>query len=82
MVASLYSGPIVFSQVLPTISREIISMERDYAMLVIAHRPSTVENADWIFSIEDGESVTSRTHDEIVSGDGTYTELNALQNGV
>lgn len=54
-------------------------MDRDYAMLVIAHRLSTVTNADRIYTMEDGEIVESGPHGELVSQNGQYSQLYSLQ---
>ena len=62
-----------------TVHQAIESMDRDYAMLVIAHRLSTVINADCIYAVEDGEIVESGTHDELISNGGTYSELYETQ---
>ncbi|WP_247729238.1 ABC transporter ATP-binding protein [Halovivax limisalsi] len=57
----------------------IEAMERDYAMLVIAHRLSTVTNADRIYTMEDGRIVEDGPHRELVDADGTYSTLYAMQ---
>jgi ATP-binding cassette, subfamily B, bacterial MsbA len=57
----------------------IESMDRDYAMLVIAHRLSTVTNADRIYTMEDGEIVEFGPHEELLSNSSTYSSLYALQ---
>lgn len=54
-------------------------MDRDYAMLVIAHRLSTVTNADKIYTLEDGKIAETGTHNELVKNSGTYAQLYALQ---
>jgi subfamily B ATP-binding cassette protein MsbA len=46
---------------------------------VIAHRLSTVQNADKILVLEDGRIVESGTHGELISRDGLYGHLYALQ---
>lgn len=57
----------------------IESMDRDYAMLVIAHRLSTVTNADRIYTMEDGKIVESGPHEELLSNSSTYSSLYSLQ---
>lgn len=57
----------------------IEAMDRDYAMLVIAHRLSTVENADRIYTMEDGEIIETGTHRELLENDGTYSQLYTIQ---
>jgi subfamily B ATP-binding cassette protein MsbA len=53
----------------------------DYAVLVIAHRLSTVVDADRIYTIEDGEVSEAGTHEELIDADGTYADLYATQVG-
>lgn len=43
--------------------------------LVVAHRLSTIRNADMIYVIDGGRIVESGTHDQLVSGKGKYREL-------
>jgi len=57
----------------------IESMEQGYAMIAIAHRLSTVRNADRIYTLDAGEIVESGPHDELVDGDGKYAQLYATQ---
>ncbi len=49
--------------------------------IVIAHRLSTVRNADRIFVLERGQLVEHGRHDELVSSDGIYTRLWGVQTG-
>ena len=49
--------------------------------LVIAHRLSTVVDADQILVLEDGLIVERGTHDELLAGAGLYATLWALQQG-
>lgn len=49
--------------------------------LVIAHRLSTVRNADWIYVLENGEIREQGRHDELEAADGLYAKLCRLQFG-
>jgi subfamily B ATP-binding cassette protein MsbA len=52
---------------------------RGRTTLVIAHRLSTVVNADLIHVIVDGRIAESGKHDELLSNGGIYSRLHALQ---
>jgi subfamily B ATP-binding cassette protein HlyB/CyaB len=51
-------------------------------VFVIAHRLSTVRNADRIITIERGRIVEDGTHDDLVKKGGRYAKLYRLQAGI
>ena len=57
----------------------IESMDRDYGIIAIAHRLSTVQNADRIYTIEKGEIVEAGSHRELIEDDGEYAQLYSVQ---
>jgi len=48
---------------------------------VVAHRLSTVRDADLILAVEDGRVVEQGTHAELLARGGLYAELHAAQQG-
>jgi subfamily B ATP-binding cassette protein MsbA len=55
------------------------TLKRDRTTLVIAHRLSTVEHADRIIVMQDGQIVESGTHAELLAHNGAYAALYHLQ---
>ncbi len=49
--------------------------------IIIAHRLSTVRNADFIYVLEDGRIVEQGTHDDLRAAGGPYAALWRLQTG-
>jgi len=49
--------------------------------LVVAHRLSTIRNADMIYVLDNGRIVESGTHDQLVNRKGKYQELYSRQKG-
>ncbi|MEP7384480.1 MAG: ABC transporter ATP-binding protein [Gemmatimonadota bacterium] len=58
-----------------------VAGERALTTLVVAHRLSTVRNADAIHVMDGGRLAESGTHDELVARDGIYAALWRLQTG-
>lgn len=57
----------------------IEAMEREYAIVAIAHRLSTVTGADRIYTMSAGQIVETGSHQELVQEDGKYAGLYASQ---
>jgi subfamily B ATP-binding cassette protein MsbA len=51
----------------------------EYTVFAIAHRLSTVQDADRIYTVEDGQITESGTHQELIHNDGTYASLYKIQ---
>lgn len=65
-------GPRTCGELLPPLLQ---MHERGHTVLVIAHRLSTVQDADRIVVIGDGRVVESGTHDVLVHRGGVYAKL-------
>jgi ATP-binding cassette subfamily B protein len=63
------------------IQRSLDAISEDRTAFVIAHRLSTVREADRIFVLEDGEIVERGTHEELLSAGGLYANLWSVQAG-
>jgi len=61
------------------VQKAIEAMDRNYAIITIAHRLSTVKNADRIYTIEDGRVTEQGQHSELVDEGGKYAELYGIQ---
>ena len=61
------------------VQHSIESMDQDYGIIAIAHRLSTVKNADQIYTVDDGEIIESGTHGELLDDGGEYADLYAIQ---
>ncbi|MFZ6678022.1 ABC transporter ATP-binding protein [Undibacterium sp. Tian12W] len=63
------------------IQRSLDVVSRDRTTIVIAHRLSTVRQADCIHLLEAGKIIESGTHDELLALDAGYAALWRLQTG-
>ena len=50
--------------------------------IIIAHRLSTVRNADRIFVLERGQLCESGTHEQLLTANGLYASLWNVQTGI
>jgi ATP-binding cassette, subfamily B (MDR/TAP), member 1 len=65
-------------------SEQLVQTTLDTAMqqrttIAIAHRISTIQNADTIYVIDNGRVVEAGTHAELVARNGFYVELMQMQ---
>ena len=61
------------------VQRAIESMDTEYGIIAIAHRLSTVQNADRIYTLDAGEIIEKGTHSELLEDDGAYAQLYTIQ---
>jgi len=57
----------------------IESLEGEKTLFIVAHRLSTVRNADRIYTMVDGEITEVGGHEELLDADGTYADLFRMQ---
>jgi len=57
------------------VQKTLDTVTNNRTTIAIAHRLSTVINADVIFVIENGEVVQQGTHEELMAGGGLYSDL-------
>tara|TARA_B100000886_G_C20404476_1_gene484090 strand:- start:480 stop:1829 length:1350 start_codon:yes stop_codon:yes gene_type:complete len=57
------------------VQKAIDNLMEDRTVLVIAHRLTTVENADTIVVMKDGKIADSGSHKDLLEKDGVYTRL-------
>ncbi|MBL8059222.1 MAG: ABC transporter ATP-binding protein [Chthonomonas sp.] len=63
------------------IQRSLAKVTKDRTSIVIAHRLSTVRDADKIWVLEGGRITEAGTHEELVRGNGLYAALWRVQTG-
>ena len=57
------------------------ALQKRCTSIVVAHRLSTIENADCIMVVEQGHIIEQGKHDELLAKKGHYAQLHALQFG-
>ena len=63
------------------IQRSLDILKKDRTVIVIAHRLSTVRNADIIYVLENGSVVESGNHESLLDNEGVYSKLWSVQTG-
>ena len=63
------------------IQRSLDILKQDRTVIVIAHRLSTVRNADIIYVLENGNVVESGNHESLLEKNGVYAKLWSVQTG-
>ncbi len=63
------------------IQRSLAELTADRTTFAIAHRLSTVKDADTIVVLDEGEVVEQGTHEELLAADGLYANLWGVQAG-
>ncbi len=64
------------------IQQNMKEIAKGRTVLIIAHRLSTVRNADRIFTLERGRLVEDGTHEVLIKTGGRYAALHRLQGGL
>ena len=63
------------------IQENLIASGKDRATIAVAHRLSTIRNADEIISMVDGVIVERGMHDDLVNANGVYASQWTIQTG-
>ena len=69
--ATAFADPVNERQV----QKAFETLSKDKTVIMIAHRLSTVTNADRIYVLADGRIAENGTHDELNSANGIYTHM-------
>jgi ATP-binding cassette, subfamily B, bacterial MsbA len=91
LARAIYKNPDILildeaTSALDTESEKIIqssinAIKHKYTIVVVAHRLSTIENADKIVVIEQGKILETGTHEELVKAEGMYAKYYTMQHG-
>ena len=61
------------------IQKAIVELTKGRTSIVIAHRLATIQNADQILLLQDGQILESGTHQKLMKKGGKYKTLFDLQ---
>ncbi|MCR8997990.1 ATP-binding cassette domain-containing protein, partial [Brevibacillus laterosporus] len=61
------------------VQRALAELMKDRTTLIVAHRLSTVEDADMIYVVDQGNVVEHGHHEELLKQNGFYTRLYKMQ---
>jgi subfamily B ATP-binding cassette protein MsbA len=61
------------------IQEALDELQRNRTSIVVAHRLSTIENADEILVIDKGKIIEQGRHQELLQNDGMYSQLHKMQ---
>ncbi|MDE0154748.1 MAG: lipid A export permease/ATP-binding protein MsbA [Gammaproteobacteria bacterium] len=64
------------------IQQSLASIRQDRTCIIIAHRLTTIENADQILVMDNGKLVETGTHDQLIARNGVYSRLYAGEKDV
>lgn len=62
-----------------TVQATLDDLAKDRTTIIIAHRLSTVRNADCIYVLDHGRLIESGSHDDLIAQKGKYYELYEAQ---
>ncbi|MGB1298056.1 MAG: lipid A export permease/ATP-binding protein MsbA [Psychrobium sp.] len=61
------------------IQNALENLQQDRTSIIVAHRLSTIENADMIVVMDNGAIIERGTHQELLAQQGAYYQLHAMQ---
>ena len=62
------------------IQRALTDLGRAHTLVIVAHRLSTIRNADWVVVLDGGQVVEADTHDNLMGQKSMFRYMQTLQN--